>query len=1200
MILKNFSSFLVPLAFFLAKTSAKTISSDTYMNNGDFSEDSTINQNTFLAMVNGNTENIQHSLTVQGSLFIGDTNTGDSGLQVTFSGPNLENDGLIVVDDRNLSSGSMTLNWGGSTITNNGKMYFNGQNSNSNNFNLNPSSSLTNNGLIYMGQDQDSGYSSSVNIKSGTITNSGTICLKNVKAYLGSSIGGNGCISIGENTVYAIQSDKTYGSLGPQTLYMTSPSSIIYVDTSGLTDNIIVRGFGGGNYLSFGTSIVSHSYSSDTGVLSFSIFIFITHKFNIGKGYDNSKFSEKQIDNHIGVKLANNALYYNGDDPNGVPSQCMPCDNSPWIPVRTAITTSEGQTSTAAPTTTSTSTSPPKPPCQLTTTMAITDPKIQNLELSAYVRDILGNMGQYLSFRQANPDQPYPTQLNQIVMNAMFAGKNDGWTSSLTGIDPNTVEMMLTGVPWYSTRILPVLQQNLASDRVYVQGINSDLCAPQTSAQVAPSVPPTSTLHIVTTTSTPTTPTTSTHTTPTPTTANTVNTVHASVSASQIPSSVVSTSLAHPTVTPSTKNSVDADSAHTSATLIPSSLKSSSTLTSTTHQSRGTSLAAEEKTRKRSSVETDSVHTSEANKQSSKMVVATTSSSATTTSSSATTTSSSATAISSIGSTTVTPSSSAVVVCPQLTTTMAITDDKIQNLELSAYVRDILGNMGQYLSFRQANPDQPYPTQLNQIVMNAMFAGKNDGWTSSLTGIDPNTVEMMLTGVPWYSTRILPVLQKDLNADGIFVEGINPDACVPKTSTSSYLTSKIIATSSTHSTVITTTKNAVDPVHTSEVIKVSSTHSSVTPTTRNTVDADPAHTSELIKSSSSKNSKLSTSVSSSAGTTSFSTSVVTTSISKSNSRGQILDASIKTPKSNEISTSTSSVLSMVSIPSTLSTSTFSSTRDVSPEITQSSSRKDSLASNAASKSVSVLNSSIRSKETIVTKKYVSMTKITTVITTDNHVVTLTTTVPSPFSDSKKFSIKATETMPVASHNGAEQYSAPVTKNSIDSTSTVRTDTTLVGSSPTHQVINKPSSSYPGYRYSNQTTTLSKNSKESTALQSLLAVEHPTQTKDFTRLSATSVANSDAKANVQQPQQQEVALSARNQNPAVTTTIGNSQTKESSFGNGINTKIAVQSMMSNAPSTASRISIQQNVNGATQSKLYGPLFSIFLLITSMYI
>ncbi|KAG0658811.1 hypothetical protein C6P44_003986 [Monosporozyma unispora] len=191
-------------------------------------------------------------------------------------------------------------------------------------------------------------------------------------------------------------------------------------------------------------------------------------------------------------------------------------------------------------------------------------------------------------------------------------------------------------------------------------------------------------------------------------------------------------------------------------------------------------------------------------------------------------------------------------------------------------------------------------------------------------------------------------------------------------------------------------------------------------------------------------------------------------------------------------------------------------------------------------------------------------------------------------------------MPVASHNGAEQYSAPVTKNSIDSTSTVRTDTTLVGSSPTHQVINKPSSSYPGYRYSNQTTTLSKNSKESTALQSLLAVEHPTQTKDFTRLSATSVANSDAKASVQQPQQQEVALSAQNQNPAVTTTIGNSQTKESSFGNGINTKIAVQSMMSNAPSTASRISIQQNVNGATQSKLYGPLFSIFLLITSMYI
>ncbi|KAG0653137.1 hypothetical protein C6P44_002677, partial [Monosporozyma unispora] len=78
---------------------------------------------------------------------------------------------------------------------------------------------------------------------------------------------------------------------------------------------------------------------SDTGVLSFSIFIFITHKFNIGKGYDNSKFSQKQIDNHIGDKLANNALYYNGNDPNGVPSQCMPCDSSPWIPVTVTTTT---------------------------------------------------------------------------------------------------------------------------------------------------------------------------------------------------------------------------------------------------------------------------------------------------------------------------------------------------------------------------------------------------------------------------------------------------------------------------------------------------------------------------------------------------------------------------------------------------------------------------------------------------------------------------------------------------------------------------------------------------------------------------------------------------------------------------------------------------------------------------------------------
>ena len=119
------------------------------------------------------------------------------------------------------------------------------------------------------------------------------------------------------------------------------------------------------------------------------------------------------------------------------------------------------------------------------TTLPITDDKVQNVELVVYVKDIVKNMAQYLSFRQANPDQPYPTQLNQIVLKAMMAGGDDSWSTSLTGIDPATVEMMLTGVPWYSSRILPVLQDTLDSDNIAVVGINAE-AAPATSSKIAP------------------------------------------------------------------------------------------------------------------------------------------------------------------------------------------------------------------------------------------------------------------------------------------------------------------------------------------------------------------------------------------------------------------------------------------------------------------------------------------------------------------------------------------------------------------------------------------------------------------------------------------------------------------------------------------------------------------------------------------
>ncbi|KAG0671699.1 hypothetical protein C6P45_005305 [Maudiozyma exigua] len=341
MVSVKLSTYLAVALTAMKSASALTVSEGTIMHNSLPSEDTTIESTGYVGLIYGNQQAITNNINIDngGALYVGDQDANDNGLQTSFSGTTFSNQGVSVVDNRNVSK-AMTVNWDGTTIQNSGKMFFEGPNVDSNTFNVQPSSELTNNGLMVFSQDSSSNYASSVNLKSSKFTNDGTICMNNVKGYLLSNVDGSGCITVGSNTVYAIQSTSS-GTLGSQTLYMTDSSSIIYVDSKGKTDNIKVAGFGNGNFLSFGTSITGWSYDSSSGVLTVNVFIFITHKFNIGTGYDSSKFKDKQINNHIGTKLANNALYYDAVPPSSDrPSVCAVCETAPWIPIPPPVTSS--------------------------------------------------------------------------------------------------------------------------------------------------------------------------------------------------------------------------------------------------------------------------------------------------------------------------------------------------------------------------------------------------------------------------------------------------------------------------------------------------------------------------------------------------------------------------------------------------------------------------------------------------------------------------------------------------------------------------------------------------------------------------------------------------------------------------------------------------------------------------------------------
>lgn len=177
--------------------------------------------------------------------------------------------------------------------------------------------------------------------------------------------------------------------------------------------------------------------------------------------------------------------------------------------------------------------------------------------------------------------------------------------------------------------------------------------------------------------------------------------------------------------------------------------------------------------------------------------------------------------------------SAAALATSRASTTLAETAEEVQMIELAVYVEDIAANMAEYLSFRKENPSQPYPQILNTVVLEA--AGSSDeSWTTALTGIDPSTVWEMLTGVPWYSTRIYPSLTARLAAEDIVVSGINDNgatATPTAASTSATATGASVATNSARVSSTSSRKEsstASDKVSTSKASSTSKTSSVAT------------------------------------------------------------------------------------------------------------------------------------------------------------------------------------------------------------------------------------------------------------------------------------------------------------------------------------------------------------------------------------
>ncbi|EJS43109.1 dan1p [Saccharomyces arboricola H-6] len=113
----------------------------------------------------------------------------------------------------------------------------------------------------------------------------------------------------------------------------------------------------------------------------------------------------------------------------------------------------------------------------ITTTLAQSDERVNLIELAVYVSDIGANLAQYYSFQALHKTETYPAE----IAKAVFAGGD--FTTMLTGISGDEVTRMVTGVPWYSTRIKAAISEALANEGIATVVSISSADASTTSAQ---------------------------------------------------------------------------------------------------------------------------------------------------------------------------------------------------------------------------------------------------------------------------------------------------------------------------------------------------------------------------------------------------------------------------------------------------------------------------------------------------------------------------------------------------------------------------------------------------------------------------------------------------------------------------------------------------------------------------------------------
>ena len=159
--------------------------------------------------------------------------------------------------------------------------------------------------------------------------------------------------------------------------------------------------------------------------------------------------------------------------------------------------------------------------------------------------------------------------------------------------------------------------------------------------------------------------------------------------------------------------------------------------------------------------------------------------------------------------------------------------NKADVVEFEAILDDVQHNLNDYIKYAEDTPDFVLPSGVLNVYTH-MTTYTDDSYTSLFTEMDFTSINMMMSSLPWYTTRMIPIIASYYAKNGIATNaegnpinsGVSSGSSTSASASSSSSSSASSSASSSHSSSISSKASSSSTIKSSTISSKSSSSSS--------------------------------------------------------------------------------------------------------------------------------------------------------------------------------------------------------------------------------------------------------------------------------------------------------------------------------------------------------------------------------------